>query len=72
MAPAAPFTEAHMLVLAWINDHPIAFPEEIATAIGLSVASVEVLCDDLAAADMIERAPRTNPLRLRAATRLRK
>ena len=49
-------TDMHMLVLAWNNRHPLAFPEDVAAGLGWPVAVVETLCADLQAAGMIAEA----------------
>jgi DNA-binding MarR family transcriptional regulator len=48
-------TDLHMLVLAWIGDHPAAFAEDVAVAFGLDLTAAHELCTDLEQAGYIAR-----------------
>ena len=46
-------TAAHVAVLGWVCEHPPADVEEIADGLGLEVAVVEALCDELERAGLV-------------------
>jgi DNA-binding IclR family transcriptional regulator len=48
-------TDDHLRLLEWLDGHPTGSLTAAAQALGLEVAEVEALCDELVAAGMIER-----------------
>ena len=54
--PDDDLTLDHMRLLEWLDTHPTGSLAAAAQALGLATTEVEVLCAELVAAEMIERA----------------